>query len=197
MTADLRLIQQGIYDGNEMALTGLYRLFYSKLHYFSQSIVRSPEDAEEIVEDVFVKLWANRQQITTIENLSVYLYVAVKNRSFNLMTRKGRTISSPDLLAADSSIVSSDPYKLLVEAEMLTRMQAAIELLPPRCKLIFRLIREDGLQYREVAEILNISINTIDAQMAIATKKICTLLSRQDPDITGKHRTRTSGSKDV
>jgi RNA polymerase sigma-70 factor (ECF subfamily) len=51
-------------------------------------------------------------------------------------------------------------------------MQAAVEALPPRCKMIFKLVREDGLKYREIAEILNISVNTIDAQMAIAVKKL-------------------------
>ena len=55
---------------------------------------------------------------------------------------------------------------------MLTRMNRAIENLPPRCKMIFKLIREDGLRYKEVAEILNISVNTIDVQMAIAVKRI-------------------------
>ncbi|MEI9806509.1 MAG: sigma-70 family RNA polymerase sigma factor [Bacteroidota bacterium] len=59
---------------------------------------------------------------------------------------------------------------------MMDRMHQVIETLPPRCKMIFKLIREDGLKYKEVAEILNISVNTIDAQMAIAVKKICAAL---------------------
>jgi RNA polymerase sigma-70 factor (family 1) len=184
MTANLRLIQQGICDGNEMALTELYRLFHSRLHYFSTSIVRSSEDAEELVEDVFVKLWANRKEILHIENLSVYLYVAVKNRSYNLLVKRGRTpyYSFEDMLE-EMSTPSLDPHKLLVSAEMMKRMQSAIEALPPRCKMIFRLIREDGLQYKEVAHILNISVNTIDVQMAIATKRICTFLEQQDGEV--------------
>jgi RNA polymerase sigma factor (sigma-70 family) len=64
----------------------------------------------------------------------------------------------------------------------MTRMREAIESLPPRCKLIFKLIREDGLKYKEVAEILNISVNTIDVQMAIAVKKICTSLRIEQSD---------------
>lgn len=183
MTANLRLIQQGICGGNEMALTELYRLFHNKLHYFSTSIVKSPEDAEEIVEDIFVKLWANRQEILHIENLSVYLYVAVKNRSYNVMTQKGKAVyHSFDDMETDMPSPSLDPYKLLVSAEMMKRMQLAIDTLPPRCKMIFRLIREDGLQYKEVAQILSISVNTIDVQMAIATKKICAILNQDDPE---------------
>lgn len=183
MTADLRLIQQGICDGNEMALTELYRLFHRKLHYFSTSIVKSPEDAEEIVEDIFVKLWANRKDVLYIENLSVYLYVAVKNRSYNAMVQKGKAVHySFEDMENDMVAPSLDPHKLLVSAEMMKSMQLAIDTLPPRCKMIFRLIREDGLQYKEVAQILNISVNTIDVQMAIATKKICAILNQDDPE---------------
>ncbi|HEX6914237.1 MAG TPA: sigma-70 family RNA polymerase sigma factor, partial [Chitinophagaceae bacterium] len=69
------------------------------------------------------------------------------------------------------------PYDVLVTREMSGRMQQAIESLPPRCKMIFKLVREDGLQYKEVAGILNISVKTIDAQMAIAVKKICSALN--------------------
>jgi RNA polymerase sigma factor (sigma-70 family) len=65
----------------------------------------------------------------------------------------------------------------LVTAEMMKRMQQAVDNLPPRCKMIFKLVREDGLKHREVAEILNISLNTVDVQMAIAIRKICTELN--------------------
>ena len=69
----------------------------------------------------------------------------------------------------------------MITAEMMDRMHQAIESLPPRCKMIFKLIREDGLKYKEVGDILNISVNTIDAQMAIAVKKICTALQLKNP----------------
>ena len=61
------------------------------------------------------------------------------------------------------------------------RKQKSIDELPPRCKMIFKLVREDGLKYKEVAQILNISVNTIDAQMAIAVKRICTALQLEKP----------------
>jgi RNA polymerase sigma-70 factor (family 1) len=183
MTVNLRLIQQGICDGNEPALTELYKLFHNRLHHFSSSIVRSAQDAEEIVEDIFVRIWANRKEILRIENLSVYLYVAVKNRSYNLLVQRGRSVHySYEDMEDDMAAPSLDPHKLLVSEEMMKRMQTAIESLPPRCKMVFRLIREDGLQYKEVAQILNISVNTIDVQMAIATKRICAILE-QDTEL--------------
>jgi RNA polymerase sigma-70 factor (family 1) len=178
MTISLLHIQEGIYAGNEQCLAELYKLFSKRLHHFARAITRSHETAEEIVEDVFVKLWSNRARINEIENLTVYLYVAVKNRSLNAISQKAtELIRAPfDDLDIEAGQLATDPYNLLVTAEMMKRMQQAVDNLPPRCKMIFKLVREDGLKHREVAEILNISLNTVDVQMAIAIKKICTEL---------------------
>ena len=178
MTADLQHIQRLIAEGDEKALASLYQLFSKRLLHFATVLTRSAELAEEIVEDTFVKLWSKREEIRNITNLNVYLYVAVKNRSLNAIARKARElIHIPfDHLEIDIGQETTDPYSLLITSEMMQRMQQAVEALPPRCKMIFKLIRQDGLSYKEVADILNISVNTIDVQMAIAVKKICTSL---------------------
>lgn len=190
MTSSLPHIQQGIYAGKEQSLAELYQVFSKRLHHFARVITRSPEVAEEIVEDVFVKLWSNRHRINEVENLTVYLYVAVKNRSLNAISQKAsELIKAPfDDLDIEAAQVVSDPYNLLVTAEMMKRMQQAVDNLPPRCKMIFKLVREDGLKHREVAEILNISHNTVDVQMAIAIKKIC---SELQVDRTAKRQPAT------
>ena len=179
MNADLQHIQQLIAEGNEKALASLYQLFSKRLLHFARLLTRSTELAEEIVEDTFVKLWSNRATIGNINNLSVYLYVTVKNRSLNAIERKAKElVNIPfDHLEIEMGQPGCDPYSLLITAEMMQRMQHAVESLPPRCKMIFKLVRQDGLSYKEVAEILNISVNTIDVQMAIAVKKICTALN--------------------
>jgi len=177
-TVQLKELQVRVAKGDEMAFTQLYMHFGKKLIHFAVSLVRSKEIAEELVEDVFVKLWANRSSITGIENLTVYLYVAVKNRSLNSLSQKAKElIAAPfDYLDTTLDEFASDRYDIMITSEMMASMQHAIDELPPRCKMIFKLIREDGLKYKEVSDILNISVNTIDAQMAIAVKKICTAL---------------------
>ena len=179
MTADLQHIQSLIAEGDEKALASLYQLFSKRLLHFATVLTRSAELAEEIVEDTFVKLWSKRDDIRNITNLNVYLYVAVKNRSLNAIARKAKElVHIPfDHLEIDIGQAVTDPYSLLITSEMMQRMQQAVEALPPRCKMIFKLVRQDGLSYKEVADILNISVNTIDVQMAIAIKKICTMLS--------------------
>jgi RNA polymerase sigma-70 factor (ECF subfamily) len=174
----LRELQIRIAREDESAFTQLYLHFGKKLILFAVSLVRSKEIAEELVEDVFVKLWASRRSIADIENITVYLYVAVKNKALNMLSQKAKALVAAPFDYLDTTIdkFASDPYDLMITSEMMTRMLQVIETLPPRCKMIFKLIREDGLKYKEVAEILNISVNTIDVQMAIAIKKICTAL---------------------
>lgn len=179
----LHHIQHGISQGNEQSLAALYKLFNKRLVHFARVVTRSPETAEEVVEDVFVKIWSNRHKVMEIDNLTVYLYVAVKNRSLNCISQKARElIQAPfDDLDIELGDMASDPHNLLVTSEMMQKMQQAVDSLPPRCKMIFKLVREDGLKYKEVADILNISVNTIDVQMAIAIKKICTMLEMSRP----------------
>jgi RNA polymerase sigma-70 factor (family 1) len=177
-SVDLNAVQCKLSQGDESALAKLHQLYYKKLLQFSKTIIRSNEMAEEVVEDVFIKLWCNRASVTKINNLNVYLYIAVKNTSLNILAQKAKhLVAAPfDFLEIDLDNELDSPDQLMITAEMMQRMQKAIDTLPPRCKMIFKLIREDGLKYKEVAEILNISVNTIDAQMAIAVKKICRAL---------------------
>ena len=178
ITVQLRELQKKIAIDDQTAFTQLYLHFGKKLIHFATSLVRSKEIAEELVEDVFVKLWANRRHITEIENITVYVYIATKNKSLNSLSQKAKELILAPFDFLDTSVndFAPDPYELMITSEMMDRMHQAVETLPPRCKMIFKLIREDGLKYKEVAEILNISVNTIDVQMAIAVKKICTSL---------------------
>ncbi|MEO5564144.1 MAG: RNA polymerase sigma-70 factor [Chitinophagaceae bacterium] len=182
-TAQLRELQKMIAAGDEAAFTQLYLQLGNKLIQFAVSLVRSKEIAEELVEDVFVKLWSNRHRVREIENLTVYLYVSVKNKALNALSHKARELVTAPFDYLDTIVddFSPNPYNVMITVEMMTRMREAIESLPPRCKLIFKLVREDGLKYKEVSEILNISVNTIDVQMAIAVKKICTALQIEKP----------------
>lgn len=179
----LQLVQQRMQQNDETALTELYKLYYKKLLIFARSIVRTKETAEEVVEDVFIKLWCGRASATQINNLNIYLYTAVKNTSLNRLSQKSQQLisSSFDFLKLDPEDEFGNPYHLIITSEMMEKMERAIDALPPRCKMIFRLVREDGLKYKEVSEILNISINTIDVQMAIAVKRICTSLNIDKP----------------
>jgi len=167
--------------GDQAAFRQVYVYFYKRLYTFALAIVKTREAAEEITEDVFVRIWQQRANLPAIQNLRVYLYTATKNSSLNYLSRKAReSITEPfDHIHVELSDSALTPEQILITAEIHQKIQKAVEALPPRCKMIFKLVREDGLKYKEIAEILNISINTIDAQMAIAVKRITVAIETQ------------------
>lgn len=167
-------------EGNEPAFEKIYSYYYKKLISFSKNYTKSKELAEEIVEDVFVKLWCNRENVGQIENLNIYLYTAIKHQSLNALSKESRRVVTELLEISEYDIHSSEnysPHDLLVTSELMQSVQSAIDSLPPRCKLIFQLVREDQLKYKEISKILNISVSTIDSQVAIAVKRLCSALN--------------------
>lgn len=176
---DIKELQRrmAVYD-DESAYKELFLGFYKPLHQFAYSFVRSKELAEEIVSDVFLRIWTRRSELENIENLKVYLYVGIKNTALKYLLKQQRQVAiSIDELDVELKSFSRNPEEMMLTAEMLYKIYQAVNSLPPRCKIIFKLIKEDGLRYKEVAEILNISIKTIDNQLAIALRKISKAVS--------------------
>lgn len=177
--SDIKELQRRLatYD-DESAYREIFICFYKPLQQFAFSFVKSRELAEEIVSDVFLKIWLNRSDLQQVENLKVYLYVSIKNTSLKYLLKQHRQVAiSIDELEVELESFSRTPEEIMLTAEMLNKIKESVNSLPPRCKIIFKLIKEDGLKYKEVAEILNISIKTIDNQLAIALKKISKALS--------------------
>jgi RNA polymerase sigma-70 factor (family 1) len=158
---------------DQKAYEELYISFYRYLYNFAWSFVRSKQLAEEIVSDVFIKIWLKRKTLESITNLKVYLYVAAKNVSLNYL-ENSKTRSFSDIQDFSSELIStySDPEQLLITSDMLVLINNAIAQLPSRCRLIFQLVKEDKMKCREVAEVLQISIKTVEKQVSIAVRKI-------------------------
>jgi RNA polymerase sigma-70 factor (family 1) len=161
-----------LYD-DAAAYKELFLLYHARLVSFSLSITRSKESAEEVVSDVFLKIWTKRTSLTRVGNFHLYIYIITKNLSINsyLKQKREKNFSFDDSIVELKSIYL-DPEQMMISAEMLRRVRFAIQSLPPKCQFIFKLVKEDGLKYREVAELLDLSPKTVENQMTIALKKI-------------------------
>ena len=165
------------FENDELAFREFYEDNVFRLFQFAFTFVQNRELSEEIVNDVFLKLWHKRGRIDQIENISVYLYVAVKNTAMNYLRQsKSRLDTDLGKQAVHHFYLSPDPEQLLVTDELRRRIEAAIEGLPARCKLIFKLVKEDGLSASEVASILDISYKTVTTQLTIALRKLAAVL---------------------
>jgi RNA polymerase sigma-70 factor (ECF subfamily) len=158
---------------DQWAYKELFTSFYSSLYYLAFSYIKSRESAEEIVSDVFIKIWESRRELEKIENFRVYVYVATRNTALNYLEKQKKlSTDSIDDVKGGMKSVYFDPEQLLITAEMMVRIEKAIESLPPKCRLIFKLVKEDRLAYKEVGEILHISVKTVENQVSIALRKI-------------------------
>jgi RNA polymerase sigma-70 factor (family 1) len=169
----IRQLQQCLAEDDQAALRDLYHAYSDKLFHFAYAIVHSKETAEEIIEDVFIKVWQKRLHIATIENLTFYLFITTKNISCNYLRKYSRKKNiCLDELSLPYYYVNVSPEDLLITSETLQSIKNAINQLPPQCRIIFKLIKEDGLKYKDVAALLNLNIKTVENQMGIALKKL-------------------------
>lgn len=174
----LKELQQHIADYEDQeSYKKIFFHFFLPLKSFSFSILKSKEQAEEIVSDVLIEIWAKRKQLAEIEDLKMYLYVSVRNASLRKLqqTRKLAMLSLDEVTVEFTSDYEN-AESILLTAELAEKIEGAIQQLPQRCKLIFKLAKEDKLKYKEIALLLNISVKTIDHQVSIALKKIAEVL---------------------
>jgi RNA polymerase sigma-70 factor (ECF subfamily) len=167
------LVRRIVHDDDPAAYKQLFLAYHKPLILFSSSITRCKESAEEVVSDVFLKLWIGRKALPSVKNVHLYLYVSTKNSSINrLLKQKREQCLSLDEMAVEMKSLYYDPEQLLISSETVQHLSGCISGLPPKCKMIFKLVKEDGLKYREVAELLHISLKTVESQMTIALRKI-------------------------
>jgi RNA polymerase sigma-70 factor, ECF subfamily len=168
-----------IREGDERALEIVFRAHFAGMATFVERFVRSPDVAEELVQDIFLKIWTKRKQLTEIESLKTYLYRAARNQALNFLRRaklerrwqeeRGVAGEPATTFAADDDASGQ---------ELSAAVQAAVDQLPPRCKEVFLLSRVGGLTYADIARTLGISIKTVETQMGRALKALRGALER-------------------
>lgn len=168
-----------IREGDEKALEIVFRQHYAGMCLFVRRFVLAPDVAEELVQDVFFKLWSKRESMHDIDALKTYLYRAARNTALNWLRRRklernweeqqgGR--GEPTTTAGADADASSE--------EVQRAVAAAVAKLPPRCREIFLLSRDGGLTYAEIAVTLGISVKTVETQMGRALKALRVGLAR-------------------
>ena len=156
----------------------LFKLFYERLLNFCMHYIKNKEAAEEIVSNVFLKVWIKRKELSHVQNLETYLFISVKNFSLNYIKQfSNYRVTYLEETGRHQLLNTHDPEKELERRELIFKMNQAIETLPQQCKIIFRLIKEEGLKYKDVAEILAISPRTVETQLMRAMQKLDKILS--------------------
>ena len=146
-------------DNNELSFRVFYDHFFPRFFRIAHYYIRNNENAEEVVLDVFTKFWNNRKKLSAIKNFKNYAFTAVKNHSLNYLKKNKVVVEELDEYQSSKLIEYTGPEKIFIGRELAGELEKAVSKLPPRCQLIFRMVREDGMKYREVADALNMKQN--------------------------------------
>lgn len=183
----IKELQVRIANADESALKQLHDQVYKHLFHGAMTITRSRAAAGEIVNDVFVKIWVNRSQLSDIDNLDAYLFTITRNLSLDYLRKvSGKHFYNIDEVAFPVLTVAPSAEDSMICGELIKKINEEINKLPPKCKLIFKLVKVDELKYKEVAALLDISVKTVEAQMSIALKKLHMAIQPQIPSVLHK-----------
>lgn len=159
---------------------GIYVSYYSKMKRFAQEYVIHEEDAENIVHDIFFEIWEKKMDFNSHVNLNGFLFIILKNKCIDFLRKKNiekhvaNEIQDEHVRNLKLKLDSMEALdnNLFSEPDIETIIQNAIDSLPEKCRIIFVMNKFEGKKQKIIAEELNISINTVETQMAIAHKKL-------------------------
>jgi RNA polymerase sigma-70 factor (ECF subfamily) len=159
--------------GDEQAFELFFRKYNIRLCAFSNKFLNDIEEAQEVVQDMFIKIWEERDEIDPENSLKSYVFKIVQNLSINRLRRRkvqSRYTELYRLVYIENHEFSA--HESLLARELEAQIVRSIKKLPSECRKIFELSRSEGLKYREIADTLNISIKTVEAQMSKALRSL-------------------------
>ncbi len=159
-----------IVDGDEVAFEKLFRIFYKPLCGYAFGFLKDSDAAEEIVQDVLVNIWQSRSTFHIETAIRAYLYRAVHNRCLNFIRHEKIKQQHQSYTVSINEHSYESAGSRLAVSELKQKIDDALEALPPGCRQVFRLSRMDGLSYKEIADLLEISVKTVENQMGKALK---------------------------
>lgn len=167
-----REIVEKIRNGDQRALQSLFDSYYNDLVVHALKMVINRGVAEDTVQEVFIRLWKNRDTFILEKTFQSYLFAAVRNRSINYLKSRYGRIRFEELDQIGPVLNDHTADGELAFSEVREAIQAAVNLLPPKCRIVFNLSRNAGFTSDEIAGSLGLSRRTVQTQISIAIKKI-------------------------
>ena len=158
---------------DKKAYEALFALYYDKLLHIAKGYLETMEDAEGLVQNVFLKLWEKKESFDNIDNINNYLYTMTKNACLDFLKHKKVKLSySKSYYDHKTSIqyqfLEDEAASYIIRSELQERISEAIKLLPEKCQKVFIKSRFEGMKHTEIAEVFQISKRTVDNHISNA-----------------------------
>lgn len=161
--------------GEHEAFRRLFVRYYPKVRSFVGGLLKSGPDAEDVTQEIFSKVWANRAAFATVRNFGAYLFVLSKNTAFNYMESKYiRSVRINESPFEEED--GSSPYEDLIAKDLQLLIDMVVDSMPPQRKIVYELSRKVGLTNAEIAEKLQLSKKTVENHLNLALKEIRKIL---------------------
>jgi len=158
--------------GSHQAFQDIFIAYFRNVRFFIYSFIKSENDAEELAQDVFMKIWENHQSIDTNKSFDSYLYTIARNSVFNFLKHKLVENSYKEYTYSAKTEFVSDPENILFAKEIELLIEMTVEKMPERRAEIYRLSRVKGLKNEEIAKELSISKKTVENQLSLAISEL-------------------------
>lgn len=171
-TYDERNILTLLEGGSEFAFVQIFDRYRPRIYKTARQFLKSPELAEEIVQEVFMKLWLRRATACEIEKLDAYLFTMARNLTLDTLRKQAYEAGEARRMAVGMDMIGNASDEPLLESQYTELLQEAVSLLPPQQQQVFRLAKVEGLSHEAIAAQLNISRLTVKTHMAKALQSI-------------------------
>lgn len=178
MNSDSEIIGR-IRQGDKQEFEKLFRSSYVSLVRYAKRILKDHDTAEEIVQDLFFRLWQDRGNIRIESSLNGYLFRSVHNKSLHFIEHQKVIERHAGEIAASADETAEPVTDAIYYSELQSKVARVLERLPEKCSVIFRMSRFEGLKYNEIAEKLSVSLKTVEANMGKALKEFRKALAEQ------------------
>lgn len=159
-------------EGDKVAFSYLFDMYHNKMFRFLLKVTHSESTSQDLVQDIFLKLWQNRERIYEIDNINAYLFRMAQNHALNEMERFTKRTLSLSESHLEDYVTYSTPLETLISNEVKEKLAEAIKKLSPQQQRVFVLHKEEGYSYAEIADRLNLSVSTIHNHMHQALIKL-------------------------
>jgi RNA polymerase sigma-70 factor, ECF subfamily len=177
---DKKLLRR-IAAGDKLAFNTLFTCYYQRLCRFACTLLSSNEEAEEVASDMFFVIWEKASTLEIRTNLRSYLYSSVRYACLSRIGRRKLTLDPVEQAFLNEAVPSGNNIEdELCKKELEAVLTETVDLLPPRCREVYLLSREDGLSYREIGEILNITEKTVENHLVRALNSLRSAIARHN-----------------